>query len=477
MATIRSRSRWTTFFLALLSAALGADAAQAQYGGILSGSGATNRSMAGTSTAAPLSAAGALYWNPATISGLSRSELEAGAELLSVQTQMASRFNASSLGPGIPAVGLAGQTSSDTGVAALPTIGLAYLPEGSPVSFGLGVFALAGFGVNYAGSSTNPLLTAPPPTGVGVGPIFSNFQVLQIHPAVAYKLTDRLSIGAGPTVNLAALESNPFITAAPNNANGDAFFTYPPGVHEETTWGAGFDFGVYYQADTWALGASFKSPQWFDKFRLNSVDELGRSRKLTYGLDLPMIISVGAAYTGMERWVFAADVAGSTTPAPTDSGTAESLRMVLRGPGWNSIFAASLGTQCRLTDAISLRAGYSWSQNPAPDSQSFINTVDPAIIERVVTAGASWRVTQNFTLSAAYVHGSENSINGPLLSPAGPVSGTSVRQFSVVRQRRDWSHGGLLREPFWHRLVRFVTAPFSHDSPRRGSGFRSVRES
>ena len=37
--------------------------------------------MAGASTAAPLSPAGALYWNPATLSGLCRSELETGAEL------------------------------------------------------------------------------------------------------------------------------------------------------------------------------------------------------------------------------------------------------------------------------------------------------------------------------------------------------------------------------------------------------------
>ncbi len=428
MATFRPRSKWLVFFLAVFTTALAADTALAQYGAILSGVGATNRSMAGASTAAPLSAAGALYWNPATISGLPRSELEAGAELLFLHTQADSSLNASSLGPGIPPINLAGQTNSNTGVTPLPTIALAYIPEGSPLSFGLGVFAVSGFGVDYAGSNSNPLLTPRPPIGVGFGPVYSDFQVLQIHPAVACKLTDHLSIGGGPTVDLGKLGVDPFILTTPDNANADAFFTYPPGSHESTTWGAGFTVGAFYQADTWAIGASFKSPQWFDNFRLDSTDELGRPRTVTYGLDLPLIVSLGAAYTGCERWVFAADVRyidyadakgiGNSGIAP--DGT-------VRGPGWKSIFAVALGAQYQLTDALSLRAGYSWNQNPVPDSQTFINTIAPAIIEHNISVGMSWNVTEDFTLSFAYVHGFENSINGPLLSPAGPVPGTAVR--------------------------------------------------
>src|SRR5207244_3152829 len=120
-------------------------------------------------------------------------ELEAGVELLFPHTRLASSVPANTLGPGIPLVGLAGSQGSDASVFPLPTIGLAYLPEGSKLSFGLGIFALAGFGVDYPGSSVNPVLTAPPPNGIGFGPIFSQFEVLQITPAVAYQVTDRFS--------------------------------------------------------------------------------------------------------------------------------------------------------------------------------------------------------------------------------------------------------------------------------------------
>jgi long-chain fatty acid transport protein len=416
------------FFLTVFSAALAVNAASAQYGAILTGAGATNRSMAGASTAAPLSAAGALYWNPATISGLPRSELEGGAELLFPHTRVESSLNPNSLGRGIPPIGLAGGTDSDTGAVTLPTLALAYLPEGSPLSFGLGVFAVSGFGVDYAGGATNPLLTPRPPAGVGFGPVYSDFQVLQIHPALAYKLTDHFSIGAGPTLDLARLRIDPFFPAPPDNANGDAFFTYPPGTHDATTWGAGFVVGAYYQADTWALGASFKSPQWLDKFRIDSSNELGQARQLDYELDLPLIVSLGAAYTGVEHWVFAADfryIDFADAKGLGDSGF--TANGAVRGPGWRSIFALALGAQYQLTDALSLRAGYSWNQNPEPNNQSFINTIAPTITQNIITAGVSWRVTEDFSLSLAYLHGFNNSITGPLLAPAGAVPGTSVR--------------------------------------------------
>src|SRR5262249_30143871 len=80
-----------------------------------------------------------------------------------------------------------------------------------------------------------------------------------------------------------------------------------------------------------------------------------------------------------------------------------------------------------LTDAISLRAGYTWNENPIPNDQSFVNTVAPTILEHTVCVGASWRLTEDFTLSVAYVHGFNNSIEGPAVTPLGPVPGTAVQ--------------------------------------------------
>ena len=125
---------------------IAATPAAAQFGPMLSGAGPINRSMGGASTAAPLSASGALFWNPATLSGLESSQLDVGAELLFPHTSLSSSVPANTFGPGVPPVDLSGTTGNEDALFAMPTIALAYRPEESPFTYGLGVFAAAGFG-------------------------------------------------------------------------------------------------------------------------------------------------------------------------------------------------------------------------------------------------------------------------------------------------------------------------------------------
>ncbi len=429
MARSRLGRRWSVYCLALLVGVGAAGVSRAQYGPVFTGAGPVNLSVAGVATAMPLSPAGAMYWNPATLTGLGGTTLETGAELLSPDTSVTSTVPANGFGPGVPPVFLTGKQNSDSTWYPLPTIALAYTPEGSDFSFGLGIFAVAGFGVDYAGATvTPPLLTAPPPNGIGFGPIYSDLEVLQITTAVAYRLTDRLSVSVGPTLDIASLKGDPAIFAAPDNASGNGFPTFPNGTHGRNVFGGGFIVGAYYHEDTWGVGASFKSPQWFDKFRFNSTDQLGRPREIGLNADLPMIVSLGASYTGLERWIFGIDahyIDFKDTNFLGESGFGPGG--AVRGLGWDSVFSVAIGAQYQLSDTLSLRMGYSWGANPIPNSQSMINTVSPVVVQNVVYAGASWNVTEAFALTVAYVHGFENSITGPAITAAGPVPGTSVR--------------------------------------------------
>src|SRR6516164_4620872 len=113
--------------LSLLAVARSAPAAQAQ-GFVLAGAGPVNRSMGGASTAAPLDATGAIYWNPATLAGLPRSEIDFGLELLYTTAYLSSEVGPNSFGPGTPPVPLAGSTRGDGGVFPLPSFGFSYHP-------------------------------------------------------------------------------------------------------------------------------------------------------------------------------------------------------------------------------------------------------------------------------------------------------------------------------------------------------------
>lgn len=415
-------------FLLMIAIALGVLTAHvlpahAQYGVGLSGAGPINRSMGGASSA-PLDASGALYWNPATISGLSGSELEVGTELLFPQARLSSSILASPVGP------LSGSTSSDSGVFPLPTIGLVYRPDNSAWTYGFGLFAAGGFAVNYPVSTTNPVSTINPillpqggPLGGGLGPLSAQLQVMQIVPAVSLQITDRLSVGIAPTVSLATLQLDPFFLASPNAG------IYPAGTHTQQTWGAGFQAGVYYKTDTgWHLGASVKSPQWFDTFHFNATDSLGQPQTLKANFNYPLMVTMGAGYTGFERWTLVSDfhfIDYANTNGFSQTGF-DSTGAV-KGLGWNSVFAVALGAQYQWTDCLSLRAGYTYNTNPIDNSNTMFNAASPMILQNTLYVGGSCKLSCNLLVSVAYAHALENSIQGPMVSPFGPISGTLVR--------------------------------------------------
>lgn len=412
------------FILAAVGLGWCVPAAHGQIGVMLTGAGPVNRSMGGASTAAPLDATGALYWNPATISALPGSSIDFGVEALYPQTRLSSNYGANSFGPGIPPGPFAGSDRGDDGIFALPSMALVYKPDDSMFTYGFGVFAVAGFGTNYRDDPTNPILSPQPPQGLGLGALYSSFEALEMTPTVSIQVTDRLSIGGGPTLAISQLQADPLFLASPN-PNG----TYPPGTHTRTSWGGGFQLGAFYQFDGGInVGLSYKSTQWLEGFHYQTENNLGQPRDISYTFDLPSIISLGIGYTGLERWVFDADfryVDYADTQGFDRSGF--SSTGAIRGLGWRSVYATSVGAQYQLTDSIFLRAGYSYNQDPITNAQSSFNVASPTILENTVYMGFSYRLSDALSLSLAYWHGFENSIDGPFNGPAGPIANTSVR--------------------------------------------------
>lgn len=373
-------------------------------------------------------------WNPASLAGLKRNELDIGGELIFPHASLYSNIPAGALGPAGPPVNLSGRTNSDPSVFAVPTIALAYRPQNSPFTYGFGAFAVAGYGLNYPGSTTNPLLTPPPPVGLGFGPIFSQYQVLQIAPALVYDVTDQLSVSFSPLLDIGSAQLDPAVFAAPNDANGDGFATYPHGTHSSQSWGAGFSLGTYFQADDhWSFGASYKSQQWFQPYQFNTTNEIGIPQSATFSLNLPATVSIGTSYQGFDRWLLAADLryldynntAGFGTSGFTPTGA-------LRGVGLNSIFAVALGTQYQVSDAMTLRMGYSWNQNPVTSSQATANAASPLVVQNMLSAGASYQVSHALSLNIAYTHAFQNSVSGLITLPTGPIPGTTVRNTASV---------------------------------------------
>jgi len=395
---------------------------------VLPGVGPINRSMGGAATAAPIDSAGAIHWNPATITNL-KSEMMFGAEFVYTQTEISSTLTPNSFGPGVPPVALSGTDRSRSGLPILPTISLVHNPEGSPMTLGLGVFTIGGFSVNYPASLSNPVLTAQPPNGFGIGNGFSRLSLIQIAPTIAYKLSDRLSFGFAPTVTIGDLTLSPALFAAPDDANGDLVPSFPSAVNGRPRYGLGFQIGLYLETESsWNFGVSLKSKQWFEEFEFLSTNEVGSPVRVSANPEYPLILSVGASYTGNNRSLLAVDVRYIDYRNADFFGNAATFDPQGRvsGLGWDSTLGVAIGYQRIVNQYLSVRVGYDYGQNPIADENTAFNILSPAIWNHAVTAGCTIQLSNNISLSASYVRVFESIIEGPLVSPRGAIPDSTV---------------------------------------------------
>jgi len=365
---------------------------------IIPGAGAANRAMAGASTAAPLDAAGAGYWNPAAISGLPGNQVYFGADLIYGDTDVA-----------VDPLPPPGSNFSESGLAAAPTIAMVYHRENSRMTVGLGMYALVGGAINFPTPQSNPPLTT-------VSNQYSAASGLLLAPTVSMQITERLAVGLGPTVNIFALSLDPAFFA--QNLDG----SFPSATHGRPFWGGGFRAGLYYELNPcWSFGAAYLSPQWFETFEWNALDENGAPKKITLGHRLPSVLSGGVAYRGIPCTVLAADVRyidyANSRPygEPISAG----------GTAWDSIFAVALGVERRMNDRMKLRAGYLYNENPIPAVATLFNTQLPAVTQHQLSLGLSMQMTQAIVLDFAWVHAFENTSSGPVPIEQLPA-GTTV---------------------------------------------------
>jgi len=427
ISRLRACSSRALVAIAIAACALLSTTAPARAQGIfLTSTGPINQSMGGAAVAAPLDSAGALNWNPATISGLKKSEVALAISFVLPTITLASE---------VP--GFSGSTQGEPGVTAVPTMSFVLKDDCSPWTWGVGIYGIGGFSSNYAGSSfadpvPNPILTPQFPGGVGIGRLYTKAEIYQIAPTASYALTEKLSVGFAPTIDLAHVQADPLQFAPPSGPFG----TYGAGTGTRAAWGAGFQLGVYYIADSnWRFGASYKSTQWFEPLRYNSTDVNGLPVLQKVNFDLPPITSIGAAYTGFDRWLYAVDVRYfdySSASGFNQSGYRADGSVA--GLGWKSVWGVSNGVQYMFTDRLALRGGYSYVDNPIPSSQEFFNVGTSLSMKHFLSMGASYLIRENISANVAYTHGFQTSLTGPIVIPAGPVPGTSVTNTTSVDQ-------------------------------------------
>jgi long-chain fatty acid transport protein len=394
-------------------ALLAAPAAHAGNGHTLHGVGAVNSSMGGAGVALGIDTLGGLLLNPALATEQDGSHFAFSAEYNTAT-------NAVSSSVATPFGTFSGKTEEAGDTALVPAFGWVHHTKGSNFAYGIGFLGLAGFGTDYPQDPGNPILSPQPN---GFGRVYSYYALLKVPTVLAWKLSDKFSLGLSLNVARATLEANPAGFASPD-CSGPAGPCYFPSVNGDSAWGYGAGVGVLYKlSSSFALGASYNTKTTFQEFEWNAahanpgLPNYGRGRKIRLQLDHPAQAVVGIGWTPNDKLAVAVD--GKWINYANAAGFGDTL-------GFQNIKVGEIGVQYKATSKLALRAGYNHSEVPIPDSRTFFTVEVPAVFVNHYCVGLGFKATDSLTLDLAYYRVPNSTITGPFVGPTGPVPGTSV---------------------------------------------------
>ncbi|MDR3233896.1 MAG: outer membrane protein transport protein [Planctomycetaceae bacterium] len=352
-------------------------------GVMLRGVGAANEGVGSVATAMPISAGGAINWNPASISAFEKNVIEFGAELIQPHTRASTA---------------AASTKGEAGVTPVPS--MAFVWRRSPhsvLTYGIGMAGVGGASSLYSPHAANP--------AVGVTGRSANVVVMQITPTIAAQVTERWSLGISPVIDLATVNINPM------GLGGGA--TTPLTTYgTKYAWAGGFQIGSFYDhKNHFKTGFMFKSPIWAEDLYFSGLQAPNTPASRSFDMNLPMTLSAGFSYDGFKDTIIGADFRyldyGHT------AGFKEGLvGTTVAGLGWESVFAVAVGAEHSFTNKFKGRIGYCWNENPIPPRSSALNVAAPLMIQHVLSFGAGYTFAKDLEVSLCYCHAFKASVTG-----------------------------------------------------------------
>ncbi len=366
--------------IAAVAAALALAAPAAATNGMrVIGFGPVQNSMGGAAIAAPLDSS-TIITNPAGMTALDR-RVDLGASVFTPTV----KYSADYLTMQGPA---SASQSSDRAPDVIPTLGAVYKVADK---FTVGVAALGtnGLGVDYA-AGANGLFGSATLTS------YSNFRLA---PAVAYRVTDRFSVGV--TANLMYAWMKYDVMGAAGVAPRDTAYSY----------GYGATLGVSYQAPEGVnLSAAYETKSTFQDFEFNLPTGTEKMK-----FDQPDVASAGVAFRPIQPLLIAADLQwirwsttnGKNQPELTQKA-ADSMPFNM---SWSDQTVLKIGAQYDVTKQVQVRAGYNYGSDILDATRAFENIAFPAVAKHHYTVGGGYAFGA-LTVNAAVQYSPEAKLQG-----------------------------------------------------------------
>ena len=392
--------KFTPLFAFMALAGL-AGSAYATNGMFSHGYGMKSKGMAGAATASTDNAFSGAN-NPASAS-FAGNRLDLGLDLFSPR-----RETTRTGGP------LPGSVDSDANYFLIPEIGYNRIVN-NQLALGVSVYGNGGMNTDYASGQIN-CGAGPANMLCGSGALGVDLMQVIVAPTAAFRIAPNHSIGISPLLGYqkfaaTGLQSFSGISSSPsavtNKGNDDAY-GYGVRMGYMGKIGSSLTLGVAYSTKI-----DFQS---FDKYK-GLFAEQG-------DLDLPENYNLGVAWQATPELTLAADYQRINYSGVNAIGNASGNSLTTAalmgssngsGFGWADMDIWKLGVEYKLSQKMTLRAGYSFADSPidgAALGEATFNIIAPGVIEHTVTMGFTYALASGDEVTVAYMHGFENEVSG-----------------------------------------------------------------
>lgn len=350
----------------------------------------------------------AIYYNPAGIAQLHGHNFRAGVYAIDLEPS----YDAPS----------GGSFDGDDNFHAVPQFFYTYSPEKCPLSFGLGAYAPYGLGNKW-----------PQDTGFRTVGTEASLAYFTISPAVAWKVSETLSIGAGLTVNYADTELSQGIVWPSQPYDKFRF--------EGSGWALGYNVGLLWKAhEKLSFGAAFRSrtkitldghTDAYNNVPLPSppapfpIPTFSQRTDAKGDFPFPLMFVVGVSYRPTPKWnlEFNAEYTGWDTmntvvirqATPVPPLIPKNVPVVFN---WESSWYYEFGVTRYLDNGWRVSAGYIFNENSVPDANYQPLVAD---LDRHFFSVGAGRVGKRFDFDVAYQfgYGPSRTVSGSAYSGGG----------------------------------------------------------
>jgi long-chain fatty acid transport protein len=293
-----------------------------------------------------------------------------------------------------------GEVQSDSRLFPVPALGATW-KAGANGSFGLSLYGNGGMNTNWPTAT----FYAGTPTGVNLSQMF-------VAPTYAVRLADKHGLGISAIGAMQWFKAEGVASFAP-------FSSAPTKVsNNDNAYAFGGGFRVGYLGD-WSrylsVGASYQTKVWMSRF-----DEYAGLFAEGGDFDVPANWVVGVAIKPTDDLDLAVDVQ-QVLYSDVNSVGNPMLPNLMQAPlgmesaagfGWEDVTTVKAGLQLRTGGGWTWRGGYSWADQPVPESEVLFNILAPGIIAQHLTLGLSKAINGSQELSFAVMRAFTKTVKG-----------------------------------------------------------------